>query len=232
MIVGSGLIANSLKNSLCDTDKILIFASGVSNSAETSSVAFQRERLLLQSSVEMSNSKKMLFIYFSSCALVDEQQLKIPYYQHKHQMEQLIKTTADNFIIFRLPQLIGKSDNKNTLINYLVDKINRGETFQLWDGATRYLIEIKDLKVLLESFIFDKNLWNKTSDIANSYRYSIEEIVLMISSYLNKSANYTVLQKKDSYVLTLDNFLDLCKNKNINIIFGKNYLNQKLKEII
>ncbi len=232
MIIGSGLIAKSLKKSLCDNDDILIFASGVSNSSETAHISFDRERLLLEESLEVSNKNQMLFIYFSSCALIDSQHLEIPYYEHKYEMEQLIKKQAENFIIFRLPQLIGKNENKHTLINYLVDKIKIEDSFQLWQGSTRYLIEVNDLKIILESLVFDKSLWNNTIDIANPYRYTVEEIVMIIASFINKQAHYVLSDKKDSYMLNLDRFLNLCEKKSIDIDFGKNYLYQKLEEII
>jgi hypothetical protein len=46
MIVGNGLIANLFKND--DREKVVFFASGVSNSLETEKSAFLREENLLR----------------------------------------------------------------------------------------------------------------------------------------------------------------------------------------
>ncbi len=232
MIVGNGLIAKSLKNSSCNNSQTLIFASGVSNSSESSLTAFDRERILVEEYLAYSNQNNMIFVYFSSCALVDDRHLEIPYYRHKSNMEQIIKKDANKFIIIRLPQLIGKSENKNTLINYLVEKIRTGESFQLWKYATRYLIEVNDLRIIMESLVHERSLLNQRIDIANPYRYTVEEIVKDISIYMNKKANYILCDKEDSYLLNLELFLNFCKKKKLDIDFGKKYLSNKLKNII
>lgn len=232
MIIGCGLLANTFKDSLCNNGRTLIFASGVSNSSETSDAAFLRERVLLEEQLSIANETDMLFIYFSSCALVDKNNLSSPYYYHKHMMEQIIKKHSHKFIIFRLPQLIGKSDNKNTLINYLVEKIQKGDLFEVWKGATRYLIEVNDLKQILEVFIIDKSLYGKTIDIANPYRYSIEEIVSIIACNMQKKAVYNLVDKQDSYLLNLDTFLEVFNQNSIDMQFGKEYLEIKLKEML
>ena len=229
--MGNGLIATNMKHYL-DDNRFLIFASGVSNSSEVSQSAFDRERSLVEEHLAIANKKKMLFIYFSSCALVDASHLSIPYYRHKFEIEQLIKQEADNFIIFRLPQLIGKSDNKNTLINYLVDKVKTGEHFELWKHATRYLIEINDLKIILDALLFEKTLLNQTIDVANPYRYRVEEIVNIIAKYMHTKANYVLVDKKDSYELDLEWFLTVCDKKRLNISFGYEYLYKNLQNII
>lgn len=231
MVVGNGLIATNMKNYLHD-NRFLIFASGVSNSSEVSLSAFDRERSLVEEHLAIANKHNMLFIYFSSCALVDAGHLSIPYYRHKSEIEELINQQADNFIIFRLPQLIGKSENKNTLINYLIDKVKTGEYFELWKNATRYLIEVNDLKIILDAFLDEKSLVNQTIDIANPYRYRVEEIVNIIANYMHKKANYVLVNKKDSYELDLKWFLTVCDKKRLNISFGYEYLYRNLQNII
>ena len=41
------------------------------------------------------------------------------YYHHKENMETIIESSALNYIIFRLPQVVGNGGNKNNLINFL-----------------------------------------------------------------------------------------------------------------
>ena len=64
MIIGNGLLANSIKE--IDTDNVLFFASGVSNSLETRKDAFLREENLL---VNHTLNQKNKFIYFSTCSI-------------------------------------------------------------------------------------------------------------------------------------------------------------------
>lgn len=60
MIIGTGLIANSLKE--IDSEDVIFFASGVSNSLETRQSEFEREYNLLKNTFE-NNKEINLFFY-------------------------------------------------------------------------------------------------------------------------------------------------------------------------
>ena len=62
MIVGNGLIANLFREN--DSENVVFFASGVSNSLETDKSAFLREENLLRKTLEENPEK--IFIYFST----------------------------------------------------------------------------------------------------------------------------------------------------------------------
>ncbi len=62
MIIGNGLIANLFKNN--DEEKVIFFASGVSNSLETDKSAFLREENLIRKTLE--ENPENAFIYFST----------------------------------------------------------------------------------------------------------------------------------------------------------------------
>ena len=94
MIIGSGLIAKSFsKNKLFDD--YLIFASGVSNSNTTDENEFKREENLL---IKNLSTDKPL-IYFSS---IFSSSIDNPYFNHKRDMENLVKNSHSNFFIFRI----------------------------------------------------------------------------------------------------------------------------------
>src|SRR5690606_10434611 len=88
MIVGNGLIASAFQSSpLKDDPNIVVFASGVSNSRETSKDEFLRERQLL---LETINQGKLI-LYFSTCSVYDPSQKDAPYITHKLEMEDLVR---------------------------------------------------------------------------------------------------------------------------------------------
>ncbi|WP_333850847.1 hypothetical protein [Epilithonimonas sp.] len=67
MIIGRGLIASLFRD--MDQENIIFFASGVSNSLETSPEEFLREENLIRKTFTENPDK--LFIYFSTCSIYD-----------------------------------------------------------------------------------------------------------------------------------------------------------------
>ncbi len=88
MVIGNGMLAKEFTNYTQDSN-ILIFASGVSNSNETSFEAFQREEKLLLESIEKEKGKKL--IYFSTCSMYDKYFKNNAYTEHKLNMEKKFK---------------------------------------------------------------------------------------------------------------------------------------------
>ena len=121
MVIGSGLLGSKLLDRYQDDLNVVIFASGVSSSNETDVNNFKREHDLLSNELRKCGQAK--FIYFSTMlsGLYDK-----AYYIHKYNMEQLIRQSESNYIIFRLPQIIGAIGNANNLVNYLKFVINNG----------------------------------------------------------------------------------------------------------
>ena len=62
MVIGNGLLANTFRK-YEDSDSIIIFASGVSNSKEINKSEFKREFDLLKTMLVFKETKKI--IYFS-----------------------------------------------------------------------------------------------------------------------------------------------------------------------
>ncbi len=225
MIVGNGQLAKvfqgaDLKENVC------IFASGVSNSSCTDEKQFEREKNLLIDTLKNNSDKK--FVYFSSCALSAIEYPKNDYYKHKANMEDIIKEHSNNYYIFRVPQLFGDLILHKTLINFIYKAIEHNHKFNIYDEAYRYVIEINDVRKLVESYLnFDSCI---TVDLANPYRYKVLDIVQIFEKLLGKKAYYEVLQKEDKYTLDLISLEKFVKEKKIDIDFGKDYLIKKLRE--
>ena len=108
MIIGNGLIANAFKNYCSDFEDFVIFASGVSDSNEIDDAKFNRERELLINTIKQNPDKKI--IYFTSVLTTTDEN---KYYNHKKEMAEIIINSKNEYIIYRVPQLIGKNGNQS-----------------------------------------------------------------------------------------------------------------------
>lgn len=226
MIVGNGLLAQTFQRSNFNLNDVLIFASGVSNSKENSNLSFNRERILLQKA-QLEYSNKLL-IYFSSCALIDEKNFDIPYYKHKQQMEELVKEHK-NYLIIRLPQIIGFSKNRNTILNFFIDKINKNEKLFLNINAYRYFVDIDDV-CIFSNLLIKNNIKNITIDFANPYRYSVLEVVEIISKSLNKNyKNFEFIEGGEEYIINFENMQNILNRLNISFQFSIEYLKNNIE---
>jgi UDP-2-acetamido-2,6-beta-L-arabino-hexul-4-ose reductase len=140
MIVGNGLLANGFIEESFDHKKFIVFVSGVSNSKKTNEEDFNREKTLLLKTI--LENKLLKLLYFSSI-LTGVQDNR--YYQHKLEVEDIVKKNSKDYIIFRVPQIIGKGGNKNNLVNYLKQSLISGEEMIIFKNTYRSLIDVIDL---------------------------------------------------------------------------------------
>jgi len=222
MIIGNGMIAKAFKkyeNSL----RTVIFASGVSNSKETDEKNFNRERELLNNTLNRNSDK--LFVYFSTCSIEDSSQQNSKYIIHKKKMEELIKTKSNSYYIFRLPQVVGKTHSP-TLVNFLIDSITNSKFFYVQKNATRNLIDVDDVFIICDHIITNGLYLNSIVNIASPFNLKVIEIVSLIEEILNKKANFELIEQGVSQEINID------KIKFANYIFDKNYIkNILLKRI-
>lgn len=219
MIVGNGLLATTFQN-FENNDDIIIFASGVSNSNETNPEAFEREKDLLENMLSIDGNK--MLVYFSSCDVIYADKLDKPYYYHKLEMEEVIKKNSNEYFIFRLPQLIGKSNNKNSLINYFINSILDEKEIMVWQNAYKNLIDVKDVKYMVE-FLINNEDKNKTINLINKNYYSVIAIIKTLESCLYKNANIKLIDKGFKPEYSRLKILD-----DLDINFDGNYLKKSI----
>lgn len=224
MVIGNGLIAKAFKQSFQKDQNILFFASGVSNSNENRSSEFEREKNLLIKSLEIYRDQT--FIYFSSCDVYSTDHSK--YFSHKLNMENLVKTKAKKYYIFRLPQVVGKTKNTNTLIGFLYSKIQNDSEFVLWKNARRNLIDVDDVVSIVKCIVFKKLEMNSTMNIAAPIDYSVEEIVFAFENLLNKRTSFTLEDKGSAIRVDTTNLNHIFAE--LKMTFSKNYLDNLLKK--
>ena len=190
MIIGSGLLASEFAKKYAERSDIIIFASGVSNSNEVNNEEFAREKNLLQRYMIKSTGK---FVYFSTCSIYDPEMKTKPYVLHKMEMERLIINKSPSCTIFRLPQVVGKNRNKNTLTNYLYDRISANEEFKVWRDAHRYLIDVCDVEEIVNGILIRGQDKEKIINIAPPTSISVLNIIKIIEKILIKKANYCLV---------------------------------------
>lgn len=187
MIIGNGLIAQSFSSYKDDVD-VVLFASGVSNSSTNDTNEFEREKKLLLDIIKSYPDCK--FVYFSSCDIACSVLNQHPYYKHKQAMEKIVRENIPTYQIFRLPQVVGRGGNKNTLINFLMNHIIESKEFDLFTGTFRNIIDVDDVYKIC-SYVIDHNLHqNNVVNIINSKYTSIEQLVFTIETVLQKKAKY------------------------------------------
>lgn len=210
MITGYGLIAKSLQ--FIDSDDVLFFASGVSNSLETRDSEFEREHALLKSNIE-SNPGKTL-VYFSTCSIYDSSKNNSHYVLHKLKMEQIIAEKCDRYYILRVSNAVGKGGNPNLLINYLVREIQNNSKITVHTKATRNLIDVEDVSKITGEIL--KNFTpNQIFNLAYLQNFYIIEITETISEVLKKEPLLQLQNEGSSYEIEVSKIEHYFKENNL-----------------
>lgn len=198
MIIGSGLIASSLKT--IDTEGHLFFASGVSNSLETRSSEFEREFSLLKNSLEEYPDTRL--VYFSTLSIHDQSKQDSHYVLHKLKIEEYIRNHTSCHLILRIGNIVGNGGNPNTLFNFLKTQISHGKTFTLHQRARRLLLDIDDVSKFLQTN--GNHLNNQIINFAYPYYFDLKEIVQALETRMQKKARYRETDEGDFYQVDFD----------------------------
>lgn len=217
MILGNGLIASAFNPYFSDDESVVVFASGVSNSRETRTEAFLRERQMLLDAMQ----RERFLLYFSTCSVNDPELADAPYVIHKKEMEKLVRSTKEH-AIFRLPQIVGKTPNPNTLTNYFHRQIVSGTHFQVWRHAKRNLIDIDDVTSIITHFMRN-SLGNRvTENIATPLSISIPRLVEIFELVTKKKANCSIIDAGGSY--SIDSVRTVALADQVGITFDDSYV--------
>ena len=125
------------------------------------------------------------FVYFSTCSVYDAKLNASMYIRHKSEMEELV-TSHPNYLIFRLPQVVGVTQNPYTLVNYLYYKILYGEKFTLMQRAMRNIIDVDDVTAIVKYYIKNSSIRNEIINVANTNFISVKEVVAIFEKLLQK----------------------------------------------
>jgi nucleoside-diphosphate-sugar epimerase len=225
MIVGSGLISNEFLKYEEYFYDCIIFASGVSSSTELNDESFQREFTLIKKC--LLENKNLKLIYFSSI-LTDT--INNSYYIHKKNIEEFIIENASQFIIYRIPQVIGFIGNENNIINFFKKSISSGSLVKIKDKTYRSILDVTDLvNIVKES---KNNIHNRIIYLSGIQKISVLDLYLLMSDILNKPINFELIKSNNNE--NWDSCNDELIDKTIDTIGidRKNYTNKLLNKYI
>ena len=225
MVIGNGMIAKEFKN-YGAKDDFIIFASGVSDSTHAPTEAFEREKKLLTDTIRKSAGKQL--VYFSTCSIYDHSMRNSAYVKHKKKMEEWIMREQDSYIIFRLSNAVGKTNNTNTVVNFFIKKILETQSFSVWKNATRNIIDVDDIYILCNEILQEGSLPNTIVNIASPHNYPVPFIVETIEKHFNTEARYKLVDKGDGPHIDISPVEPLIRKFNIN--FDQDYLSKLLQK--
>ena len=228
---GSGFIAKNLKRiKLRKLKKVVIYAAGVSNSKSKDKKEFLKERKKIQIFLSNHNTEH-LFIYISTTSVLDNNLKKDKYTRNKIIIENLIKKSLNNFLILRLSQIVGKSNNPHTLTNFIYRKILSEQRFKVWSNVKRNLIDIDDLIKIVKQIISTKLKPGNVINILNPNSIYVKKIVNIMGDIVKKNPKYILLEYKPKKKGNLKIQSSSKFNLNIKKYFkDKNYLKKILEK--
>ncbi len=158
-IIGHGMIARSLEPYRERIPDAVIFASGVANSVASDHKAYEREYSLLADTLHYCQQQNKRIVYFSSGGAIygatngfrsetTPTFPNSPYGRHKLLCEAMITGAEVSFLLLRLANLVGASQNASQLIPSLMRQVRNGSV-TVFTKATRDLLDIEDFAHLL-----------------------------------------------------------------------------------
>lgn len=224
MIIGNGLLAKAYAPLFADQHDVIVFASGVSNSRETSDEPYARERQMLEQAIDQDK----LLVYFSSCSIQDPELGASAYVQHKLAMEALLAERAPRYAIFRLPQVVGRVDNPHTLTNFLHHTIASGDVFHVWTRARRNLIDVDDVAAIGARLVARGDAENRVTNIACPFSIAILDLVRIFESVMDRRAYFDLIESGGSY--DIDVALAMSAAAEAGVVIDDNYINQLIRK--
>jgi hypothetical protein len=226
MIVGSGLLARGFAPYFGESERHCVYAAGVSNSMSTDQREFDREEQRLRLALADHRSADV-FIYFGTCAANARDAPSTPYIAHKLRMETIARTHP-SYLILRLPQVAGHTTNPHTLLNFLFDRISRGERFPVWTRARRNIIDIEDAAQIGAALAIGEAIRRDCIDVANVSDVLAADIVHVMATVVGKEAVCDLVDRGDHY--PIDTSRAHAAMDRSGVAFGAGYLERVIRK--
>jgi dTDP-4-dehydrorhamnose reductase len=206
MIIGNGLLANSLRD--IDRESVTFFCSGVSDSGETNPLAFERELSLLG----MQDSR-LLLCYFSTVSIFNPSRQNTPYIRHKVKMEEAIRQRFPNHLIIRLPNMVGEGGNASNLFPYFMRSIAEGKEVTIFDNTHRELMEVQLLSGIVDALLHAG--YTGSIDAGFGDAPKVKDIYLHMCQLLEATPNMKIEKGEDAYEVDYSEFTTLMKHAGV-----------------
>jgi nucleoside-diphosphate-sugar epimerase len=225
MIIGSGLIAQAFFSYSHLLQEVCVYAAGVSNSLCKDAQAFSMDRQRLEKTL-ISIPNAMPLVYFSTCSIDDPSSQDNAYVAYKKSLEVMLREHG-NYLVVRLPQVVGGVFNQHTLLNYLTAKVRKFERFDLWRSASRNVIDINDVAQIVLELVLSERARKETINVAATRRWTMLDIVSAIERVTGCTARYNLIERGADYDIDTSRIaviLDRC-----GIYFDDGYLIKVLR---
>jgi nucleoside-diphosphate-sugar epimerase len=209
-IIGDGMIAQSFKK--YNLESVCIFASGVSDSSEIDVTKYVKEFELLKKTLSENNDK--LFVYFSTLSILRYDYTE--YVKHKLFIESYIQNKSNNFLILRLPNIVGKTKSQNQLLPFFYNSLLENKTIQLNIETYRDLLDVEDLPKIVECCLSNKIFGIINASLGNKIRViDIVEFLIKIHNVKNCKIDLTHNHQNIEYVNDIQNYFGDLTAKNV-----------------
>lgn len=221
------MLAEAFRTRYEEDESVIIFAAGVSNSSETDEGEFGREHELLQANLSGDHAR---FVYFSSCVVgFGHLTPPSPYVRHKARMEALVLDRPGGFV-FRLPQVVGRTSNPNTLTNYLASHIIDGRDFTIYDGAERNLVDIDDIALIVPELLADLSNERRPTVIAARHPVAVTKLVSMLEELLGKRGRARVVPRREAFQVDATAAWNIADRLGLGLDAGDHYARKVLQK--
>ena len=211
-VIGSGFIAKKFKKYIkfIKKNNVIVYAAGISNSLERNKKNLSKEIKKLKKFLD-HNRKKI--IYISTYSVNDNSRISKPYVKNKIKIEKIIQKISKEYLIIRLPEIIGRNKNPRTLTNFFFNNIIANKKFIVHKNVQRNLLDIDDaIKKCIKIIVINKNK-NKKINVLNKNFYTPLQIVENFEKILSKKAFYSFsIIKKKRLILKNNYFVNSSNN--------------------
>jgi nucleoside-diphosphate-sugar epimerase len=231
VIEGTGFLAKKFKRYSVFLKKLntVVYAAGVSNSTESNQGPFKREILRFKRFTKLNEFNKKKLIYISTYSIMDKTRKRKRYVKNKILIENLIKKKINNYLIIRLPEIIGHNKNPHTLSNFFYKKIKNKKKFIIWKNVKRNFLDVDDAVKLCVYFIKNSKSKKEILNILNVKFYRPLQIVRLFEKILKLKSHFKILEIK-RIDFKIYNSVKLNILKKLNIKLNNQYLELVLKK--
>ena len=125
------------------------------------------------------------------------------YCQHKEFVENLIRNTIDNYIIFKLPQVVGHGGNNNNMFNHFRTIAKENKELDVFQNIKRSLIDVDDVVRIVNNCIDKCN--RSTINIVGIEELYVLDIAYRIIQKLNSYSTVNIINNHNVKNHTLSN---------------------------
>lgn len=144
---------------------------------------------LICSTILKKSSTKTL-IYISTTSILDSEEKETDYAQFNLKVEQFIQSNINEYLIIRLPIIIGL--NMNGLIEYIYESLVTKKTINVHKNACRYIIDVDDILYYINT---NKDKKNQIINFALCDSFTIIEIIDAFSEIIKMPYNFNLINK-------------------------------------